>query len=466
MKKIINIYLLQEIIAPLSLSLLIFTFILLANKILRLTELVVNKGVALVDILKLIICILPSFLVFAIPMSLLLAILFALGRLSGDNEITALKASGLSIYQLLPSVMTVSLIAWLLTTLLTIYALPWGNRSFKNMFFNIIKNRAEVGFKEMVFIDYFPGLVIYINKIPAKGKKMEGILISDERMPDNPYTLVAREGCTISDDKSLTITFRLFDGSIHQTGKNSTSYQKINFKTYDFNFDLQSSQSKKVSEEKKRKEMTLKELRATIEKIKQRKGNFYPFAVEFHKKFSLPFACLIFGLLGIPLSVQPKGSGKTSSFALGLAIILVYYLILTGGETLGERGAIPPFLGMWAANILLGILGIYLLVKAARESPNKVLVFISDVITMARTKIGTQKEEERNDLFSSSFSLININTADREELVGIPGIGRKIAGEIIRRRTNNGNFSCLEQLKKVKGISNKKLEEIKEHITL
>ena len=271
------------------------------------------------------------------------------------------------------------------------------------MFFNIIKNKAEVGLKEMVFVDYFPGLIIYVNKIPVKGRKMEGILISDERIPDKPYTLVAQEGCTISDDQSLTITLRLFDGSIYQAGKQSGSYQKINFNTYDLNLDLQNSLSKKASEGKKRREMTLKELKIGIEKAKRSKGNFYPLSVEFHKKFSLPFACIIFGLMGIPLSVQMKGSGKSSSFVLGLVIILAYYLLLTAGETLGESGKIPPFLGMWAANIILGVLGIYLLVKSARESPNKTLLFVSNLITISKEKFKRQKEIGRGRLFTLLF---------------------------------------------------------------
>jgi len=140
MSKILNRYIAREITIPFLLGLSIFTFIMLMDRLLKLTELVINKGVKLVEIVKLIIYILPSFFTVTIPMAFLLAVLLAFGRLSSDEEITAAKSSGISLIQMMPPVFMLSLIAFAATLFLSVYALPWGNHSFKTGIYDIVNN--------------------------------------------------------------------------------------------------------------------------------------------------------------------------------------------------------------------------------------------------------------------------------------------------------------------------------------
>src|SRR4030043_1015551 len=197
MRRITNLYILKETLPILLIGLLTFTVILLMDKILKLIELIVS-GVSLSQILMLLFFISPSFLIFTIPMAFLLGTLLSFGRLSGDSEITAFKASGMSLYQLFLPVFIFSLCACLLTTFLVFYALPWGNIGFKSTLYRIAQSKADIDIRERVFNDAFDGLVVYVDKIPIEGKKMEGILIYDDREKGNANTIFAQEGFFIS----------------------------------------------------------------------------------------------------------------------------------------------------------------------------------------------------------------------------------------------------------------------------
>jgi lipopolysaccharide export system permease protein len=160
MKKTTYLYILKEVLPIFFIGLMIFTFILLMDKILKLIELIVTKGVGVYQILMLLFFISPSFLIFTIPMAVLLAILLAFGRLSSDSEITAFKASGMSLYQLFFPVSIFSFCAFLLTTFLIFYGLPWGNKGFTATLTTIVQSKADVEIKERVFDDTFNGLVV------------------------------------------------------------------------------------------------------------------------------------------------------------------------------------------------------------------------------------------------------------------------------------------------------------------
>jgi len=379
MKRTISFYLTKEIMGPFFVGLLIFTFIFLMNSILRLTELVVNKGVKLIDILKLILYAMPSFLVFAVPMALLMAVLAALGRLSGDNEITAMKVSGIGIYQLVAPIMIFSLVCSLLTSFVAVYALPWGNSSTRELIFNIARNKVNIGIKERTFNSDFKGLVLYVNEIAVRGEKLKGILVSEKGETGEPNTIVAREGYLISDPKSLIITLRLIDGKIHRASKDLNTYQEIGFSTYDINLDLGTIIKEQGSFTKEYSEMSIGELQRKIEELRKGKKSLYHPLQVLYEKFSVPFACLVFGLIAIPLGIQSRPSSKFWGFILSLVVILIYYVFLTFGQILAKNGEIPLPIALWAPNFFIGILGVYMLYKTANDLPINFIVWIERI---------------------------------------------------------------------------------------
>ena len=388
MKKTVNLYVFKEILGPFFIGLLIFTFIFLTNSILRLTELVVNKGVRLTDILKLILFVMPSFLVFAIPMALLMAALTAFGRLSSDNEITAMKASGISLYEMVTPIMILSIICYLLTSIMAIYAEPYGNLAYKKSTYNIARTKANIGIKERIFNNDFEGLVLYVNEIAVKGEKLKGVLVSESRKTEEIQTIVAKEGYIISDPESLNIILRLIDGSIHRVGKELNTYQRIAFSSYDINLGLGTIIKEKGGFTKRYKEMSIDELRLRIEKLKEEKKKYFHPLRVLYEKFSFPFACLVFGLLAVPLGIQSKPSGKFLGFIVSLGVILIYYVLLTGGEVLAKNGKIHLVIAVWAPNLLFGVLGVYMLYKTANERPVKLLLWIRGLRFRGKVKNG------------------------------------------------------------------------------
>jgi lipopolysaccharide export system permease protein len=385
MKKTTFFYVLKEVLHLFFIGLMTLTIILLMDKIFKLIELIVNRGTSLIHILRLLMFIAPSFLVFTIPMSILLATLLSFGRLSSDNEITAFKASGVSLYQLFWPVIYLAVLAYFVTTFLVLYGLPWGNRGFINTLYVIAQTKADIDIKERVFNDDFEDLVLYVDKVPTQGRKMEGILIHDEREKGKPNTIFSTEGYLFNDPKSKEVILRLIQGEIHRFELKTQTYHKIRFETYDLKFELAKT-FEAIENKLKEKEMSIEEIEAKIDKMKKEGKDTASQEVEFHKRFSIPFACIVFAIIGVPLGIQPSRSGRSHGFVFSILIFLGYYIALTASETFAVRRTIPPFLAGWAPNVLFGSFGIYLLVKAANDSPFAPSLWLSQLLDFIQEK--------------------------------------------------------------------------------
>jgi len=384
MRKTAYRYILKESLPIFFIGLLTFTLILLMDKILKLIELMVS-GVNFSYILRLLLFISPSFLIFTIPIALLLGTLLSFGRLSGDSEITAFKASGMSLYQLFLPISLFSLTAYLLTMFLVIYGLPWGNRGFISTLYLIAQSKADIDIKERVFNDVFNGLVVYVDKVPIQGKKMEGVLIYDERSKETLNTIFAKEGFLVSNPGDKEVVLRLLDGDIHRFEPKTKTYQKMKFNVYDLRLELGKSLDAWGARLKDR-EMSSDEIGQKIRKMKTIGEDTTSQEVELHKRYAIPFACIVFGLIGVPLGIQPRRSARSYGFILTIFIILGYYMSLTASEILAIRKVIPPFLAGWMPNFLFTGLGVYVLVKAANESPFKPLIWLSEGLEFIQKK--------------------------------------------------------------------------------
>ena len=369
MSRTINRYILREILTPFFMILFILTFVLLMGRILQLMDLMINKGISATDITKLILYLMPFFLTLTVPMSLLISLLIALGRLSRDNEIIVLKSSGLSLYQLMPAVAGVALCAFVITLLTSFFLVPYSNFATKTLLFDMARQKASVGIKERIFNDDFSGLVLYAEELPPQEDFMRGVFISDNRTLKEPATIIAERGYLVSDPESMRVTLRLQDGSIHTVDTQSATYKKIDFSSYDINLDLSVSIGGKGAPRKGSREMSFTELITMARTPGLRERRIKEAIIEIHKKFTLPFACIVFGIIGVPLGISKHRSGKSWGFVIGVLVIIIYYVLQTGGEALGETGILHPAIGTWISNILLGIMGAYLFITTAQEKP-------------------------------------------------------------------------------------------------
>jgi lipopolysaccharide export system permease protein len=368
MYRIIDRYILREIATPSIMVLFVLTFVLLMGKILQLMDLMINKGVSFFDIALLIVSLLPSFLVFTIPISLLIAILIGLGRLSGDNETIIFRASGISLNRLSYPVAVASLIAFVMTALTSLFLVPQGNQATKNLLFNIAKQKASIGIKEKVFNDDFKGILLYAENIPVRGNFMEGVIVSDNRITSDPSTIIAKRAYLISDPRSMVVTLRLENGSTHSVDMKLRSYRKMDFTSYDINLDLESALAQeRKSKSKQSSEMTVKELMENLSRPGLGREALTALAIELNKKLTIPFSCFVFGLIGIPLGIRAHRAVKSRGFTLGLLIVVLYYIIQLCGDALVETGRLPVLTGTWAANAILGILGLGLYFLTVKE---------------------------------------------------------------------------------------------------
>ncbi|MBU0987507.1 MAG: LptF/LptG family permease, partial [Proteobacteria bacterium] len=196
------------------------------------------------------------------------------------------------------------------------------------------------------------------------------VFIEDQRNKQFVSTVVAPRGDLFSEAGNPSYHLRLYNGTINQVNLKNRSVHTISFDTYDVNLDLNKAIATAQQRIKDEKEMSLTELNTYIKSAGNKKNaQYYAALIEFHKKFSIAFACFALGILAVPLGVQRLSTGKSYGLGLGLICFLAYYLMLSAGWVFGEAGVYPPVIGMWAPNMVMGGLGLFLLVQTSNERP-------------------------------------------------------------------------------------------------
>ncbi len=367
---IINRYVAKEMFPPFAVNVLFFMFVFLLTEILNIANMVVNYKVGMWVIVKMLVFSMPYFLVFVLPMSVMMAVLLTFLRMSADNEIIALKSGGVSIYQLLPAVLAFCLMGAVMTAVMTVYGLPWSRISLKALTIEVAKSNIDIGLKEQTFNTAFKGVTLYVNKIDLKKKELIDVFIQDERNQNAMITVVAASGKMAGNPDKLLFHMRLFNGTINQVDLKKQSVNAVHFDTYDIQLDLKDAmENMPDASSRHEQEMSLPELWRSLKNPPKKDSRYYRRLIEFHKKFSIPAACFALGILAVPLGVESRSARQAFGFALGFFLFLVYYLLLSAGLVFGETGAYPPAIGMWLPDIVTGGIGWYLLVRTVKGHP-------------------------------------------------------------------------------------------------
>ena len=365
---IIDRYVFVELIPPFVINLSFFTFVFLMAEMLKITDLIVNYGVGLLIIAQILLFSIPYFLTYVIPMATMMAVLLTMLRMSADNEIVALKSGGVSLYRLLRPIMAFCLLACLFAYAMAVYGTPIGRLAIKELTFQVFSSNLDIGLKERTFNDSFNGVMLFVNKIDIRDHSLIDVFIEDKRDERMTSTVIAPRGKLLSEPDSLVFHLRLYDGVVNQVDVENRSAHSVSFDTYNVRLDLKKAVTA-ASPQKGRKEMSLAELRDFIQTYPNKDLRYYKALMEYYKKFSIPIACLSLGILAVPLGTQTRRGGRSSGLVLGLLFFLFYYVLLSTGMVFGENGAYPPIIGMWVPDIVLGLLGLFLLIRAAREQP-------------------------------------------------------------------------------------------------
>jgi lipopolysaccharide export system permease protein len=385
--RIIDRYILRELVVPFGLGGALFTFFLLIDRIYHLADLVIARGIPFTLVLQLLALMLPSFLTHTLAMALLVAVLLAGGRLAGDLEIIAFKAAGVSVLRLFRPVFFAAIAIAVLTAWFTLSVNPLANEWFKDQLFRILQSHAVSGLQPRVFNDTFGDVIIYVEEVSASQRALRGVLVSDERDPQLSRVITAREGRVLTDEANRRVTLRLINGAVNEAdvlpsdpatptagvktarGSGAASadrYRYTAFSLYDMSLSL-SSPLRNARVDKPEKDMGYGALQQRIRELAGDQHGRVPYEVELHKRFALPVAALVFALVAFPLAVRSHRVGRSVALAGSLGILICYYVLLTSLEGAALRLAIPAWAAIWAPNAVFLLIGLLLLIATVYE---------------------------------------------------------------------------------------------------
>lgn len=360
--KILRTYIIAEFLAPLFLTLGVLSFVMvMVGNLKRVADLVINKGVDIFSVGKLILLMTPYIITYALPISVLLAVIISFGRLAGDNEIIAIRASGVSLKRIIMPVLLIGVILSLTLVIFNDRASSYAHFIYRKTLVDIGIRNPTAAFEEGVFIDSFEKYILFIYRVDQKNNTLHNIRIYEPQKDNRPTrTIVAKSGEFITNPQTNTVKLKLVNGTSDEPDpENPTSFYKLNFKTYFMNLNLAGANDKKVVE-KKPKEMNFLELRSRIAQLRTEGINAGPLITELHEKLALAFSCLVFILVGAPLGIRTRRREKSLNIGIALIVIIVYYPLLIGAKALGMEGHLDPALAMWIPNILVGSIGLFM----------------------------------------------------------------------------------------------------------
>ncbi|OPL18842.1 MAG: hypothetical protein AVO35_02600 [Candidatus Aegiribacteria sp. MLS_C] len=432
MKKL-QVYTIKEFFPPFLLSAGIFTFVMLLDKLLDLLDMIVSKGVPVRTVVEVFLLLLPSMVAVVVPMGVLAGVLMAVGRMESDLEVTAMKASGISIFMMVKPLMAAALLLAGTMVLFNNYVLPDANHMAKNLLLDIGSMHPAARIIPGMFVEDIENYRIIVEDKDDITGELYNVVIH-ERVPGTPgRTITARRG-RMEPMSANRFRLVLMEGQMHELSA-AGEYNKLDFETYTVEIIRSEELVRQDRESRGDRELSAGQMRALVDSLEsqaraledslQRLGSrpllaiagdtaaaagldrFPPpdsvdartwfnmsrnflaqlsgnlgiladrkasllrsisrYSVEIHKKYSIPFACIVFVLLGVPLGLSTRKGSAGIALGVSLLVILVYYLFLIAGEQLADRRMMPPFFSMWLPNIVLGAFGVVLTLRSLHE---------------------------------------------------------------------------------------------------
>ena len=377
--KIIDRYIFKELFKLFIISTGALTTILYLDKFLFMAQMILNRGVSFIEMILMMAYISPAFLALTIPMGVLLASVITFNQFSANNEWVAMKTCNWSFLELMKPVACFAILAYILANSIMFWGLPWGNNSYKVLIYDIIKNRANIDIKPNIFNRDFKNLILLV-KDRDQNSSLKSVLIAKNNGIDPPQIITSEEGIISSNPEILKIQLKLRKGTIHELTRDRSKYKTLNFDKYNILLSLPESERLEQKALVSHRELSLEKLK---EKIIDKRKKGLPTSgqeVEISKKFSLPFACLLFAFFGAPLGIKSSRSGKTGSFGIAVLVILLYYIAFIMTQNLGSIGQIHSYTSVWIPNFFLLIIVIYSNYKIYKEEPINVLENVNNLL--------------------------------------------------------------------------------------
>lgn len=353
MLKTIHKAMLTELVQTFLLSLVSLNFILMMEKVLRLSRLLSGVGASLSDMARIVLYLQPQLMILTIPMSLLLSTLLTYGRLNADNELVILRTAGMSFWGISLPVFTFGFLCFIGGLLVSFFLGPSGAIKVRETISTIVMQKAPMAIEAGIFNTSFRNIVILVRDKPAPGT-MRGIFIYDNRDVKEPKVLVAKGGI-ISADRESNLSLYMKDGYMHITRSGGST--EILFDGYNLSLNLAVE-----GPSRKNSEMTPLELLGAARKSESKEAMSY--LLEFHRRLSLPSLCLLLLFLGPPLSLLSGKTGRLGGLTLGIGVFTLFYIMLIYGENMARTGSVPHYVGAWTPVIIIGTVALLAFRKA------------------------------------------------------------------------------------------------------
>jgi len=364
--RILTRYILREVTAHALIGAGIFTFVLFTRDLGRILELVVRASAPLPSVAEIFFFTVPVALTYTLPMSVLLGILIGLSRLAADSEITAMRASGMGVWSFLRALSIFVVAAWLLAIFNGLYIAPRAQAALGHLEDRLKGSQVSFEIQPRVFYEGFPRKVLYVQDVTsAQGAAVwKGLFMADLSDASNPKITLAREGIVVSEGQDR-LHLHLIDGSEHETDPKDVSHYNIStFQQTDIPLDLPSTENK-PDDSLPADVMSTSALWQKASRVDPVSARWY--LIAFHKRLALPTACLVLALVGIPLGLSSKKSGKSGGFVLTILLVFTYYVISLIGVSLARQGRVTPWFGAWLADIIFFAFAVFLLSRAEKR---------------------------------------------------------------------------------------------------
>ena len=363
--RILRAYILKELLQPTAMALVLFTFVLLIGNLIKLTDLLINKGVSPLAIGQMFSLLIPSLLSYTLPMAVLTGTLLAFGKLSSDREILAMKASGISFYAIAAPVILLGLLVSISLIPVNTHIVPWSHYATRQLLTEIGVRNPTAFLEGGTVIKEFKPYILFVYQVD--GNKLSKIRIYEPKEGYPTRTIVAQRGEFIPVPSERRVMLKLYDGAADEPDpKNPMKFYKLQFRTYAINLAVGEGQDP-AALGRKPKDMSLDQLRTEMRKLSGEGIDPVPLRVEMHRRFSMAFSPLVFILTGLPLGVTTRRAQRSIGFGLSVIIFIGYYLFLVLGQTLAEKGILSPAPALWMGNAVFFAAGCLLLWRTARQ---------------------------------------------------------------------------------------------------
>jgi LPS export ABC transporter permease LptG/LPS export ABC transporter permease LptF len=375
-------YVLREVLAPFSLALLIFTFLLVLPPMMDQLENLLAKGITLAMAARILWTLVPQALGLTIPMALLVGILIGLGRMSADREAVALLACGVSPYRLLRPLGLFAVLAALATGYVMIVAIPDSNQTFRQITFTLVSQRAETEIQPRVFYQDFPGWVLYAREEPDPGQPgWKKLMVAHTTQSGETTIFFADRGRLAVDKEHRMVDLVLTNGISYTMSKpEEPDTSRFSYQVQKLDPD---SVFPKINIQPGLNEKTIAMLREdAARKIKDGLSP-HPEVIAIQQKFSIPVACLVFAVIGLALGLTVAREGKLAGFVIGIVVIFAYYIIMFLCESATKGHHLNMYLSRWVPDIVLGVFGVMALMWRARYVQGRLPLRLETALTSA-----------------------------------------------------------------------------------